>query len=96
METIKKEKRFFKTDINSLVKEICTKHSISIEQPIFRFQVSFYVIFNKEGYNVDDIKETYFELVNDTFLNLKMIQIIELENLDQIDTETGFNSCVEI
>ena len=78
-----------------MIKEICAKHSTSIEQPIFRFQVSFYVIFDKEGYKFAEIKETYFELVNDAFVNLKMIQVIALENLDQIDTGTEFNSCVE-
>ena len=36
-------------DINSSVKQICTKFSTFFHQPIFEYQVSFYLMFDEEG-----------------------------------------------
>ena len=40
-ETIKGKKIFHESDMNPLVKDICTKCSTLIEQPNFRFQIFF-------------------------------------------------------
>ena len=40
-------------------------------------------------------KKIHFEIVNDTFANLKLNETIALEDLDQIDTEFEFNAYVE-
>ena len=36
---------------------------------LFQISVPFYVIFHKETYNADEVKELHFELVNDAFAN---------------------------
>ena len=52
--------------------------------------MSFHVLFDEEGWNVNDIKHSHFEIVNVAFVHLRMKQIIALEDLDQIDAESEF------
>ena len=65
VETINRQKRLKETDVNPLVAQTSTKISALIKQPNLRFQLTFYVIFVREGHNVDDVKESYLEIVND-------------------------------
>ena len=83
VESIELEKRFNETHTNPLVKQILIIYSILVIQPCFTLQQSFQFIFDKEGYSVDDVKESYFELVIDTFVNVKMKQI--LHNKSEIE-----------
>ena len=55
----------------------------------------FYVIFDNDVYNVNDVKESFLELVNDGFVNLKLKQINALEDLNQIENESEVSSCVK-
>ena len=64
------------------------KISTLIEQHKFGFQVSSYVMFDKDAFNVDNLKDTFLELVDDAFVNIKLTQIIGIEDLTQFDTES--------
>ena len=71
-----------------MVKQVSTKYFTLIKQPNFRFQVSFYIMFDKERYNIKEVKDSYLELVNDAFVASKTKQVIALLDRVQLDTES--------
>ena len=64
-------------------------------QPFFRFQVSFHVLFDKDGYIADEVKEFHFEYINEAFHYFKKKQVFALEDLNGINTESECNALVE-
>ena len=46
---------------------MCTQSSASTIQPNFIFRRSFYVRFDEEFYKAEDLKEIYWEDINDVF-----------------------------
>ena len=86
----KRTRNFMKTiltlELSKFLQSFCTL----IKQPYSRLQVSFCGFFDKEGYSADEVKKSSFENVNDVFVNLKKKQMMALEDLDLIDTESEF------
>ena len=69
-ETIKIEmKFFFATDLKSLVRKFWTKFSFSIKQRSFRFQVSFYAIFDEDICIFRVERETCSDYIYDVFVS---------------------------
>ena len=52
-----------------------------------RFQESFHNVIDKEGYDVNEVKKSYFELNIDALVNIKTKLIFALEDPDETYTK---------
>ena len=75
------------SDINPIARQICGEFSELFKQPIFLFQLFFMPSLINNAERIKDEKETCGEYSNDAFVNLKIKQIIALEDLDEKETD---------
>ena len=71
VETTDRETKFTESNIHSIVRQICTLPSKLIKQLIFKFQILFYVIFDREVCDVKDVRETNCGYICYTFVHWK-------------------------
>ena len=88
MQTFECKKSFSESEINSLVRQFCTKSLTLIRQPNFRLQFFLCAMFDKQSCNADDERKTYCELTDDRSVNFKRLQLTALEELHEVDTES--------